>query len=190
MKKIIVVLTLFVLSLPSIAQTFTNDKAHSKIVFSVSHLTISNIEGIFKSFDVKMNMGKEDLSDLKFSVSIDASSINTAVEARDTHLKSADFFDVTKYPKIEFTSTKVEKQMGNKYRVSGNLNMHGVTKEVVLDMTYNGSAKNPTNNDVLTYGFSLTGSLSRSDFKIGEKFPTAVVGDEVTLYANLEFPKK
>ena len=104
MKKLLFTLMLSAASMSAFAQNYTNDKGHSKLGFSVSHMTISDVEGQFQNFDVHLNFTKEDLSDAKFHVTADVNSINTGVEARDNHLKSADFFNAAKNSKLEFSS--------------------------------------------------------------------------------------
>lgn len=172
-------------SVSAFSQNYTNDKAHSKLGFSVPHMTISDVEGEFKSFDVHLNFTKVDLSDAKFHVVADINSINTGIEARDNHLKSADFFNAAKNSKLEFTSTSISKVKGNQYKLVGNLTLNGITKPVTLNLFYNGSVDN---QGVKTYGFTVKGKVKRSEYGIGTQFPEAVVGDVVTLTSNLEFP--
>lgn len=173
-----------VTSVSTFAQHYTNDKYHSQLEFSVPHLTISDVSGEFKNFDVHLNFTKEDLSDAKFHVVADVSSINTGIEARDNHLKSADFFNVAKNSKLEFTSKSITKVKGNQYKLAGDLSLNGVTKPVVLSLIYNGSIDN---QGVKTYGFTVKGKIKRSNFNVGTSIPEAVVGDVVTLTSNLEF---
>lgn len=174
-------------SMSAFAQNYTNDAAHSKLGFSVSHMTISDVEGNFNDFTAHASFTKEDLSDAKFHVTANISSINTGVEARDNHLKSADFFDAAKNTKLEFVSKGITKVKGNQFKLTGDLTLHGVTKPVVLNLIYNGSINN---NGVKTYGFTVKGKIKRSDFNVGAKIPEAVVGDVVTLTSNLEFLAK
>ncbi|MBF0596043.1 YceI family protein [Faecalibacter rhinopitheci] len=189
MKKLVLSAMLLVASVSTFAQNYTNDKAHSKLGFSVPHMTISDVEGEFKNFDVHLNFTKVDLTDAKFHVVADVNSINTGIEARDNHLKSADFFNASKNSKLEFTSKTISKVKGNNYKLMGDLSLNGVTKPVALNLIYNGSVDN---QGVKTYGFTIKGKIKRSDFNIGTTFPEAVVGDVVTLTSNLEFatPKK
>lgn len=184
-KKVILSAWLTLASVSAFAQHYTNDKAHSKLGFSVPHMTISDVEGEFKSFDVHLNFTKVDLSDAKFHVVADINSINTGIEARDNHLKSADFFNAAKNSKLEFTSKSISKVKGNQYKLLGDLTLNGITKPVTLHLVYNGSVDN---QGVKTYGFTVKGKIKRSDFSIGTGFPEAVVGDVVTLTSNLEFP--
>jgi Uncharacterized conserved protein len=115
-------------------------------------------------------------------------SIDTRIEARDNHLKSPDFFDAEKYSNITFKSTAVKKAGKDKYKLTGNLTMHGVTKQVTLDWTFRGTTVNPMSN-ASTTGFQLTGEIKRSDFLIGAKFPDAMVSDVVRIKADGEFTK-
>lgn len=184
MKKLLLTALFVGASISTFAQKYTNDKAHSKLGFSVPHMTISDVEGEFKNFDVHLTFTKEDLSDAKFHVVADVNTINTGIEARDNHLKSADFFNATKNSKLEFTSKSISKVKGNEFKLMGDLTLNGVTKPVALKLIYNGSVNN---QGVKTYGFTVKGKIKRSEFNVGTSFPEAVVGDVVTLTSNLEF---
>lgn len=184
MKKLLLSALFTVASFTVFAQNYTNDKAHSKLGFSVPHLMISDVEGEFKNFDVHLNFTKEDLSDAKFHVVADINSIDTGIEARDKHLKSADFFDAAKNSKLEFTSKSIAKVKGNHYKLNGDLTLNGITKPVSLNLIYNGSVDN---QGMKTYGFTIKGKIKRNDYKVGANFPESVVGDIVTITSNLEF---
>ena len=174
----------------SFAQTSTwkNDKMHSKLTFTVTHLMVSDVDGLFKNFDVTITSSKANFSDAVFELTADVSSINTEVDMRDNDLKSANFFDVATYPKITFKSTSIQPAGQNKYKLTGNLTMHGVTKPVMMDLWYRGTIQNSMNkrDDA---GFKLTGTLKRSDFNIGSQMPSAVVSDEIEIKADGEFGK-
>lgn len=169
------------------AQTLTNDAAHSRLGFDATHLTISKVAGNFTDFTSTLTFTKEDLSDAKFTVTAKIASINTGVEARDNHLKSADFFDAEKHAELKFVSTSFTKVIGSMYALEGDLTLHGVTKKVVLTVDYNGSVINPMSK-VKTYGFTVKGTINRKDFNVGSGFPESVVGNEVVILSNLEFP--
>lgn len=169
------------------AQTLTNDAAHSRLGFDATHLTISQVSGNFTDFTSTVTFTKEDLSDAKFTVSAKIASINTGIEARDNHLKSADFFDAEKYADLKFVSTNFSKIIGNNYSLEGDLTLHGVTKKVKLDVTYNGVVVNPMSK-IKTHGFTVKGAINRKDFNVGSSFPEAVVGNEIIITSNLEFP--
>jgi polyisoprenoid-binding protein YceI len=114
-----------------------------------------------------------------------ANSINTGIEMRDNHLKTADFFDAEKFPTLTFKSTSVKKAKGNKYEIVGDFTMHGITKSVVLTAVNTGVVKNQAGNDVA--GLSISGVVKRSDFGVGQAGPG--LSDEVKLVADLEVSK-
>lgn len=189
MKKIAILSTaLFLLFAFTTANTWSVDNAHSKLTFTVTHLGISDVSGLFKNFDVKIASSKDDFSDATFDLSADVASVNTEVEMRDNHLKSADFFDAEKYPKLTFKSTAIQPSGKNRYKLTGNLTLHGVTKPVTMDLLYRGTVENPMSKKA-TSGFQVTGTIKRSDFGIGEKFPAPMISDEVRIKADGEFTK-
>jgi polyisoprenoid-binding protein YceI len=165
---------------------WTNDDPHSQLAFTVKHLGISDISGNFTDFDVNLSASKADFSDAVFELTANASSINTRVEARDNHLKSADFFDAQKYPTLNYKSTSIKKTGKNKYKLTGNLSLHGVTKPVTMDLEYKGSTENPMSKK-MTAGFQVTGTIKRSDFNLGSSFPAPMISDEVKIKADGEF---
>jgi polyisoprenoid-binding protein YceI len=187
-KTALIVAVCTVLSLTGFAQTWTLDPAHSKLGFSVTHMMISDVEGSFTSFNAKITASKDDFSDAVVELTADASSVNTANEKRDTHLKSEDFFDVAKYNSLTFKSKSFQKVGENKYKVTGDLTLHGVTRPVTLDATLRGTTVNPMTKKA-TAGFKVTGTIKRSDFSFGSKFPNAMLSDEVAITANTEFVK-
>jgi polyisoprenoid-binding protein YceI len=187
MKKVIIILSAVLIQTAAFAQqTWKSDHAHSKLAFSVTHMGISDVSGLFKTFDVTITTAKPDFSDAVFVLSADAASISTEVVQRDNHLKSADFFDVTNFPTLTFKSTSIKKVSDNKYQLTGDLTLHGVTKSVTLDLWYRGTITNPMSK-APTAGFQLTGTIKRSDFNIGSKFPSAMLSDDVTIKADGEF---
>jgi polyisoprenoid-binding protein YceI len=190
MKKIVSLLAVALLTVSaSFAQTtWKVDKAHSKLTFTITHLAVSDVEGLFKDFDVTIVNTKPDFSDAKFTLVTQTASINTEIEKRDAHLKSADFFDVEKYPTMNFVSTGITKAAGaNRYKLAGNLTLHGVTKPVVLDLWYRGTVAGQGGKEVA--GFQLTGEIKRSAFGFGPKFQSPMLSDEVQIKANGEFSK-
>jgi polyisoprenoid-binding protein YceI len=190
MKKVFSFVVAAFISTSLFAQTtWKADNAHSSLGFSITHLGISDIPGTFNSFDATVESSKEDFSDAVIELSVDVESIDTEVEKRDDHLKSADFFDVAKFPKMTFKSTSVKKTGKDKYKVTGDLTLHGVTKPVTMDLWYRGTTENPMSK-ALTSGFQLTGTLKRSDFNFGSGFPAPMLSDEVNIEANGEFVKQ
>lgn len=166
--------------------TWEADTAHSKLGFVITHLLITDVEGSFKNFQSKVTSSKPDFSDAVVELSADANSVSTDNDQRDAHIKGEDFLDVAKFSKLTFKSTSVKKVSGNKYKVNGNLTLHGVTKPVTLDAVLRGVTTNPMSKKP-TAGFKVTGTIKRSDFNLGSKFPNAMLSDEVTLNANTEF---
>ena len=163
-----------------------NDLAHSQLVFTVTHLGINDVSGTFDDFSVQVKATKADFSDAVFTLTAKTASINTRVEARNNHLKSADFFDVEKYPELSFKSTSIAPAGENNYKLTGDLTIHGVTKTVTVDLLYRGQTTNPMSSQ-LTTSFQVNATISRSDFEVGGKFPELIVSDKVTIVANGEF---
>jgi len=185
MKKILTVLFFVGSIIPAIAQTWSLDQSHSKLGFSIVHLMVSDQEGTFKKFSAKITSTKEDFSDAQIELTADVNSINTDNETRDGHLKEADYFNAVQYPSLTFKSKSFVKVADKKYKLTGDLTIKGVTKSVVLDVTYNGTIVHPRNNKKVS-GFKITGIIKRSDFGVGPA-STSTLSDEVTLLANVEF---
>jgi polyisoprenoid-binding protein YceI len=189
MKQLSTLILAVVFSVVSFAQTsWKVDPNHSKITFSVTHLGIADVLGLFKQFDVTVSSSKDDFSDAVFDMTIQTASLNTEVERRDGHLKSADFFDVEKNPTMTFKSSSIKKAGNNKYKLTGNLTLNGVTKPVTMDLWYRGTIENPMSK-APTAGFQLTGTIKRSDFNFGTKFQPPMLSDEVKIKADGEFIK-
>jgi polyisoprenoid-binding protein YceI len=189
MKKVTSVLALILVSMSSFAQ-WAIDKGHSKFTFIAEHHGISEVDGYFKKFDGKITATKDDLSDAIFDITIESGSINTDLEMRDGHLKGEDMFNVEKFPTITFKSTSLTKIAGNKYKMTGDMTIKGVTKPVTLDVTMNGPAAHPNpNNKKLQLGIKALTTIKRSDFGIGGKLATMMVGDEISIRATGEFQK-
>lgn len=187
MKKVILAAALLFSSVGAFAQTWTLDKAHSNLGFTVTHMMLSEVDGKFQNFDVNMTSSKPDFTDAQIDLTADTKSIYTNQEKRDAHLKSADFFEVDKYPTMSFKSKSISKVSGNKYKLMGDLTMHGVTKPVTLDAVITGPVTNPQNKKTLA-GFKVTGEVKRADFTLGT-IPTAVVSDEIGIRASGELVK-
>ncbi len=190
MNRLFVTIAIAFTSAATYAQTWTADKAHAKVGFTVTHLMLTEVDGNFKNYDAKITASKPDLSDAIVELTADVNSINTENERRDNHLKSPDYFDAAKYPTITFKSTSFQKVDGKKYKMMGNLTMHGVTKPVTLDAVLTGpvTMDSPRGKQEKA-GLRLSGTLKRSDFGVGAT-STAVVSDEVELKATGEFAKQ
>src|SRR5687768_5308699 len=181
-------LAVILLSFATLApSSWSLDPLHSSLRFSVSSLMISEVEGSFKMKESTITAQKEDFSDAVVHMVADVNSIDTDVEERDTHLKSADFFDAAKYPTIVFKSTSFEKQNDKKYKVTGDLTFHGITKKIILEAIANYGTHPMSKKDLA--GFKVTGTIKRSDFGIATSTPAAMLGDEVNITANAQFAK-
>ena len=190
MKKGLLAIALLIASTVFAAVTlWTNDKAHSQLQFTVTHLGISDVSGTFNDFDVKVNATKDDFSDAVFELTAQVASVDTRVEARNNHLKSADFFDAEKYPAITYKSSAITNTGENQYTLTGDLTMHGVTKPVTMDLLYRGKLVDDKTGKE-TVGFQLTGEIKRSDFNIGAGFPEPMLSDVVRIKADGEFVKQ
>ncbi|HET6721982.1 MAG TPA: YceI family protein [Chitinophagaceae bacterium] len=188
MKKITLILAAFIsLTAFTIAvSTWQNDDAHSQLGFTVTHLGIADVSGTFNDFDVTVKSTKPDFSDASFELTAKTASIDTRVEARNNHLKSADFFDAEKYPVMSFKSTSIKKAGKNKYKLTGDLTLHGITKQVTMDLRYKGTVENPMSKKQ-TAGFQVTGVIDRTDFNLGNGFPPPMISNEVSIKADGEF---
>jgi polyisoprenoid-binding protein YceI len=191
MKKITFITSFLLLSFGVFAQnSWKADSYHSKLGFTVTHLGIADVPGNFNDYDVTITSTKPDFSDAVVELTAQVASIDTRIEPRDKHLKSADFFDAEKYSTMTFKSTSIKKAGNNKYNLSGNLTLHGVTKPVTVTMLYRGTTANPNANGAPVAGIQITGTIKRSDFEVGTKFPAPMISDEVQIKADGEFGKK
>ena len=175
------------------ADTWQIDPAHTLVEFSVRHMMISNVKGVFEKVGGTVTTTGNDPSSAKMEVTIDANSLNTRVAMRDKDLKSANFLDVEKYPTITFKSKKVESAGEGKWKVTGDLTLHGVTKEVVLNVAGPTPAiKDPWGNT--RAGASATTTINRQDFGMtfNKMLETggAVVANEVAISIEVEAVKK
>ncbi len=168
------------------------DPAHSSVEFAVRHMMVSTVKGVFKGLSGSIRLAEDRLEDSQVSAEIDAATIDTGVSDRDTHLRSADFFDAATFPKLVFRSTGIETDGGDAGRMHGELTMHGVTKPVLLDVSYLGEIRDPWGNR--RRGFAAESTLSRKDFGMTwNKVLDAggvVVGDKVKVTLNIEAVEK
>jgi polyisoprenoid-binding protein YceI len=175
------------------AANYEIDSAHSSANFSIRHLMISNVRGQFSKVVGKVQFDPKNLAASSVEATVDVSSVNTREERRDNHLKSADFFDVAKYPSMAFKSTKFEAAGAGKYKVTGNLTLHGVTKPVVLDLTDVTPETKGMQGEIRIGGQAST-KVNRKDFGLTWSKTMdgggAVVGDEVQITLDLELIKK
>lgn len=166
------------------------DPAHTNVGFSVPHLVVSSVEGRFREATAKVALDEADLTKSQVSMEINAGSIDTGDAKRDAHLKSADFFDVAKFPKLNFTSTKITKA-GAAYKLTGNLSIRDKTKLVTLDATLSAPVKTPWGHSARAA--KISGKIKRADFGLtwnkALEAGGVVVGDEVSINVTTEVTK-
>jgi len=171
--------------------TWKIDPAHSEINFKVKHLVVSTVRGNFDNFDATIETNKEDFSDAIIRFEADVNSINTNNDQRDTHLKSADFFDAENHPKMTFESNSVKVVSDHEMQVKGKLTLRGVTKEITLNIIYNGIVSGF--GGVKVAGFEVSAKLNRFDFGLQWNALTeaggVVVSNEVKIEIQAEFNK-
>jgi len=167
------------------------DPMHSEVQFKVKHLVISTVTGSFKSFEGSLETPNEDFTDASISFSLDVDSIDTNQDQRDGHLKSPEFFDAEKYPKISFKSTSFTKD-GDDYTLVGDLTIKDVTKSVTLAVEHGGTAGDFYGNTKA--GFEITGKINRKDFGLTwdgvTEAGSVVLGSDIKLIINVQFAKQ
>lgn len=177
---------LFAISAFAQVETWQIDPAHTASQFAVRHMGISTVRGGFTKTSGTVQYDPADPSKTSLDVSIDTASINTRVEMRDNDLRGPNFFDVQKYPTITFKSRRAESAGKGKLKVTGDLTIHGVTREVVLDVDGpSGPAKDPRGNAHM--GASATTTISRKDFGVSS-YP-AMIGDDIQITIDVELSK-
>ncbi len=172
----------FICGSPALAATYTVDTDHTSVSFKIRHI-LSYVEGRFKSFEGSFNYDPEKPETWQIKGTIQTASIDTNVEARDKHLRSADFFDAEKYPTISFVSTKATNVTLTHAKLEGLLTIHGVEKPVALDVQIHGIVKDPWGNTIA--GFTATTTINRKDFGLtwNQALETGqlLVGEEVMI---------
>ena len=165
------------------------DPMHSEIVFRVKHLMISNVKGEFRKFSGEID--GDDFSSSEININIDATSIFTNEDRRDSHLRSADFFDVDNYPELTFRGLSFKKIDDENYKLNGLLTIKDITHEVSLDAEFGGINKDPLGNEKA--GFSVNGAINRKNFGLtwnaALEAGGVLVGDDVKISADVQFVK-
>lgn len=192
MKKLFAALALSLLAagLPALAaDTYSVDKAHSEVSFRIRHL-VTNVPGRFNDFSGTIVFDPAAPASSSVEFAIKATSIDTGNGNRDNHLRSADFFDVEKFPEITFKSSAVKEVSKNRYQVTGAFTMHGVTKTIILPVEFLGEAKM---RDTVKAGFSAETIINRKDYGIVWNNPLetggTILGEDVSISINLEANK-
>jgi polyisoprenoid-binding protein YceI len=169
---------------------WTSDPAHSEVTFKVKHMMITNVTGLLTDYKVEAESASDDFTKASVKFTAKLNSINTGNEQRDTHLRSADFFDVDKYSEMTFKSTSFEKN-GSDFKLKGDLTIKDVTKPITLDVEFGGINKDPWGNTKA--GFSVTGKLNRKDFGLNWNAALetggVLVSDEVKIAAEIQLVK-
>jgi polyisoprenoid-binding protein YceI len=171
--------------------TWVIDPSHTMVEFSVKHMMISSVKGRFSAVEGAILADGSDLSNAEINVTVDTASLSTRDDGRDAHLKSADFFDVENFPSLTFKSKQVMRD-GKEYKLTGDLMIRGVSNEVVLDLNYEGQAKDPWGNDRI--GISAEGKIDRKTFGLvwNAALETGgiLVGDQVKISISAEAIKQ
>ena len=172
--------------------TYKIDPSHSEIVFKVKHLMISSVSGSFEKFDATMIAEKEDFTDASISFEADVDTVTTSNEQRDTHLKSDDFFNAEKFPKLTFISSSIKKIDDENYKLTGDLTIRDITKKATLDVVYGGNIVDPWG--FTRAGFEITGKINRKEYDLKWHAITEtggfVVSDDVKLLLHIEMVKQ
>lgn len=181
----------FGFSLAALASDYTVDASHSNVGFTIRHM-VSKVSGDFKDFEGEFKFDDKKVENSMAKFTIKTASVSTNNQKRDDHLKSGDFFDTDKYPTITFESKKVTKAGKNKYKLMGDMTMHGVTKSVTFDVEYMGTDKDPYGNTKA--GFVATSVIKRKDFGIvwnkALDSGNMILGDDVTVNLQIEAAQK
>lgn len=163
------------------------DPLHSEVQFKVKHLVISTVTGFFKKFEGELTTENDNFSNAEISFSLDVNSIDTNQEARDGHLKSAEFFDAEQYPTITFKSTSFDGE-----ELKGDLTIKGITKPITLEVEHGGTATDFYGNTKA--GFEVTGKINRKEFGLTwdgvTEAGSVVVGEDIKLIINVQFAKQ
>ncbi|MPZ20840.1 MAG: hypothetical protein GEV06_23470 [Luteitalea sp.] len=179
-------------AIPETTTTWNIDRSHASLEFSVRHLMIATVKGRLSDVSGRVLSDDSDLTTARVEVTVGVNSIDTREAQRDAHLRSADFFDVEKYPTLTFRSTRVTDVSNGTFKLVGDLTIHGVTREVGLDVTAEGRGKDPWGNE--RAGFSATTKIKRSDFGLvwNQVLETGgvAVGDEVKIAIDLELVRQ
>ena len=190
-RRFATLLALAALATPAAAENWVIDKGHSEASFQVRHI-VTKVRGRFTDFEgaIAVDRAKPEASSVEFTIK--TASIDTDVPNRDQHLRSPDFFDAEKYPTISFRSSKVAPKGKDQYEVTGTLNMHGVSKEITLPVTFLGFVKDPSGRE--RAGFETRANLNRKDYGIvwNKALDSGgmLLGEEVAVEINIEATQK
>jgi polyisoprenoid-binding protein YceI len=186
MKKMTFILITFFTALGLMAQShYKVDPAHTSVNFKVKHSGITFVNGKFEKFDGGIIGNMNNIEDARVFFNVETASVNTSVPMRDDHLRSADFFDVEKYPAMTFESSSIEKIEENKYKLHGKLQIKDVTKDVTFDVHYGGVVKGEDGTE--TVGFIAKNRINRLDYNVAYDPDGLGIGKDITITLYLEF---
>jgi polyisoprenoid-binding protein YceI len=185
-KTVMTLGLMLALATPALADTYTIDRAHSEAAFQVRHI-LTKVRGTFRDFAGTINFDKAKPENSTVEFRIKATSVDTGIQKRDDHLRSPDFFDVATHPEIVFKSTKVVAKGGNKFDVTGDFTLHGVTKPITLPVTFLGEQKFGKGTKA---GFETALTINRKDYGLAWNRAIegggVLVGEEVEISINIE----
>lgn len=189
MKKVLLSLATLLIGFSLVAQSqYKVDPAHTSVNFKIRHNGITFVSGKFEKFDGGIIGSLDNPEQARVFFNIDAASVNTSIQRRDDHLRSADFFEVEKFPSLTFESTSIEKVSAEKYKLNGKLKIKDVTKDVTFDVDYGGSVKTDNGGEII--GFTAKNTINRLDYNVSYD-PTGVgIGKDVHITVYLEFRKE
>lgn len=189
MKKLTIFLAMIAFAVSSFAQTrWKVDPYHSSLNFTIKHSGISMVNGKFTDYTGTLTTDGEALTNAQFDFTVQVKSINTNVEPRDNHLRSADFFEVEKFPEMTFKSTRVSKSdKSDQYTLHGKLTIKGVTKDVTADLYYGGTAKSDQGEKI---GMKATTTINRFDYNINYDPTASGIGKDVHIEVHLQFARQ
>lgn len=189
MKKVLILIAMTFITIGATAQVqWKVDPYHSSLNFNIKHSGISLVNGKFTNYSGALMTNGDALADAQFDFTIQVESINTNVDARDKHLRSADFFEVEKYPEMTFKSIKIlATGKPDHYLLYGKLTIKDVTKDVVFDVYYGGTAKSDQGEKL---GLKAKTSINRLDYNINYDPTAAGIGKDVSILVHLQFVKQ
>lgn len=168
----------------AVAEDYSFDPTHTRIMYAVNHFGFSNVHGEFLGFEGVVNFDPTNVEAAQFDITIEVASVSSGYTTRDEHMRGSNWFSAEEFPTMHFVSTSIEQTGEGTAIMTGDLTLKGVTLPVALDVILNGQGRHPFNAQRQIYGFTATGSLNRSDF--GMEYAIPFLGDEITLTIEAE----
>ncbi|TVQ52636.1 MAG: YceI family protein [Phycisphaerales bacterium] len=167
------------------ATAYSIDNVHSAVIFRIKHLGVAYFYGRFNQLDGVIHWNDDNPENSRFDLRIDADSVDTNHSGRDEHLRSPDFFNVSEHPEITFKSNRIERRSEGRYRMTGELKLHGESKTITVDLHHTGAGEHPRSGRAL-HGFESVFRIKRSDFDMNYGIEAGAIGDEVELRIGIE----